>query len=229
MYGVNKMPLSDFHVPNGVYVPDGVWITQICKVRGFINKYGRTPSNSDQDDERKLAIWCAEQKMKRGRGELSCNQIMDLECFPGWSWITNSNWTTMFRKLLLFVQTHSRLPRHDEEIELIKWCDVVRKKHYQYLTRDQIAVFNQLPGWSWHVDTETWDESYAQLKEYVQEHDKLPKWEWCDEQRQLQVQDEMSDEKIEKLDQIKGWYWHRYRTGSVERPTTRSSKRQKVD
>ena len=166
----------------------------------------------------KLGSWVAAQRMRRNR--LSPDQQARLEALPGWTWNTReSAWSEGMRHLNAYVlrEGHARVPGGHVEggFNLGRWL-ITQRFHRAQLSAERQSLLAALPGWSWDLHQDTWDNAYDALLAYVtrESHARVPDtWEeagvrlgrWVVKQRSKRNQ--LSADRVARLDIIPGWSW----------------------
>ncbi len=63
------------------------WATRRDALVGFVSAHGRLPGlRADDEEERRLGLWCRTQRSRRKKGKLGTDQIAMLEAVPNWYW-----------------------------------------------------------------------------------------------------------------------------------------------
>ena len=141
---------------------------------------------------------------------------------PGWVWdIYSDQWEDGFRHLKEFSdrESHARVPNHSKSADgfnLGNWV-ANQRTNIGILSTENKERLEALPGWSWDVLSDKWEEGFRHLKEYVdQEGDaKVPSnceavdgyqiGNWVAFQRVKK--DKLSRELKAKLESLPGWNW----------------------
>lgn len=120
---------------------DQIWMKNFDKLKKFISKYNRWPSNNykgDVTEEQKLGSWCNTQRMScRGsnRGVISEKQIRLLNSINFvWNIRTESvlddKWMNTYKEISVFIRRNDRWPSHgsrnSHEAKLGRWCHTQR-------------------------------------------------------------------------------------------------------
>ncbi|OQK17585.1 hypothetical protein AU255_06860 [Methyloprofundus sedimenti] len=173
------------------------------------------PSNYKTSDGYKLGIWVSTQR--RGREQLAAKYISQLELLPGWGWDPlEFQWDQGYSYLEKYVQQqgHARVPstyKTEDEYYLGRWVRTQRKQIEQ-LTPERLSKLESLESWVWDPLEFNWEEGFAYLKQYVQQHghsripykykvaDGFNLGRWAARQRRNKVQ--LTAERILKLDSI---------------------------
>ena len=169
---------------------DDIWNETYNKVKGFKEKNGRYPKYRSKDnEEKKLAIWCAHQRnVKKGKGEsrkLKKEQISLLEEIPDWKWETNLDdiWNETYNKVKSFKEKNNKYPSqhssNKEEKRLGSWCNNQKKSkkcqgNYK-ITSKRIILLEEIPDWEWETNLDDiWNETYNKVKSFKEKNNKYP-------------------------------------------------------
>ena len=145
----------------------------------------------------------------------------------GWQWGNKKDltWEENYALLEDFVKENNKLPVIKDTYKGIKlgtWCFTQRQNYNNdKLSDERIERLEEIASWQWGKKKEkkdpTWEENYALLLDFMEEHDEssvgLDTYNgvklgiWCETQRQNYKKDKLSDERIERLNEIAGWRW----------------------
>ena len=168
----------------------------------------------------RLGQWVGTQRSNEDR--MPAMRKSRLEALPGWSWdVLSDAWEDGFRCLKEFVdrEGHARVFRvfnSAEGFRLGFWVGNQRN------TKDRIpaarrARLEALPGWSWDVLSDAWEDGFRYLKEFVDREghakvfatfksaDGFRLGEWVRTQRT--TKDSMAAERRARLEALPGWVW----------------------
>jgi superfamily II DNA or RNA helicase len=191
------------------------------------------------EDKYKLGSWVGNQRILFHSGKLSNIRIDKLEKQKGWTWdpvLEKFNIGLNYLNQFVKEYGHARVKYHHKTSDgysLGKWVHKRRlqkddePKNTSPLTREIIEsrnkVLEQLPGWSWGVNEDKWNEGYLSLKSFYNQnshcqvakdhvHDGLELGTWVRIQRQEYMRSGkdgrfMPKSRISKLESIPGWKW----------------------
>ena len=177
-------------------------------------------------DGYKLGQWVNGQRNSKLKGQLSQDSISRLESLPDWVWDAYlEKWEVGFAALMEYVQTHGDAKVPGAHITpqgygLGSWISTARrKKSKNELSPDRIRRLESVPGWSWAVLDETWEEGFRILQEYVEArgNSRAPTTyvtqsgyklgAWLDRQRRLRLAQKLDQIRTQRLEGLPGWSW----------------------
>ncbi len=87
----------------------------------------------DEEAEQAHSDWVDRERERYAAGELSAEQVADLECLPGWRWGPS--------------------PEHEQRMQDARWADEQRQAYADGSLEDwKIAELEALKGWTWDID-----------------------------------------------------------------------------
>ena len=196
------------------------WMQHLELLRSYAAREGDANVPVDYVEEGlKLGQWT--RLRRREHKKLSAERQALLEAIPGWFWGRKADYTWEQRIALLnkFVERkgHSRVPdKHVEDgIKLGSWVREQRT-HRDNLSEQRRARLQALPGWSWGLTEDSWEEKYEAVKMFAarvgharvpQNHreDGLSIGSWVGVQRDKR--DELTPEQRTRLETLPGWSW----------------------
>jgi hypothetical protein len=191
-------------------------------LEAFAKEHGhcRVPDGHRTDDGYQLGNWVGFQRSRKDKMALDRRQR--LEALPGWSWDPRSDqWEEGFSYLKEFSvrEGHCRVPdgyRTDDGYQLGKWVGKQRSRK-DTMALDRQRRLETLPGWSWDLLSDQWEEGFSHLKAFsVREgHCRVPDGyrtddgyrlgKWIGKQRSRK--DKMALDRRQRLEALPGWSW----------------------
>jgi hypothetical protein len=183
--------------------------------------HSNVPTKELATDAFRLGQWVGNQRSKPDK--LSTERRRRLEELPGWSWNARTDqWEKGYIRLKEYVKREGNCLIHPKFIEadgfrLGKWVvsQRTRKNTFSAVRRAQLET---LPGWSWAVREDKWEEGYSFMVQFVdrtgdcnvshnfttEEGYRLGQW----VQTQRSMHNKMSLERKSRLEALPGWLWH---------------------
>jgi superfamily II DNA or RNA helicase len=209
------------------------WEERFANLLQYVAREGhaRVPTSHVEDDQN-LGLWVNSQRMayRNRSARMTPERASRLEALPGWVWSPKTRddpgWEEHFRCLQRFVarEGHARLPgSHVEgEFKLGVWVSNQRADHRRganWMTPERVARLEALPGWSWNVRTDAWENGFSRLLAFVESegHARVPRkhvdahsyrlGQWVFEQRRLRRRGKLPDKRGSRLEALPGWCW----------------------
>jgi hypothetical protein len=189
--------------------------------------HARVPDPGRGDGYR-LGVWVRTQRAKYGKGMLDPERRARLEALPGWIWGDRwaERWEEGFAHLQRFVERegHARVPHQWREggYGLGGWVSHQRVKYSEgRLDPERRARLEALPGWTWNLLAEAWEEGFAYLQRFVgrEGHARVPPryredefglGGWVSIQRAKYGKGMLDPERRGRLEALPGWTWDPY-------------------
>jgi hypothetical protein len=173
----------------------------------------------------KLGFWVNSQRTKYKAGSLSKDRIEKLESILQWTWNQlELIWESNFKLLIEFTQEFgsATVPSEPELYKgqrLCFWTQMQRSRYKKgVLEQDRIDLLESLPGWSWRLIEDKWEEWLRLLKRFaastgscqvpqslIYESKNLGRW--ASKQRTRYRKGELEEDRIRILEAINGWTW----------------------
>jgi superfamily II DNA or RNA helicase len=138
---------------------DAVWINNYNEVKKWYNDHNgqKPPSESKNNEEKRLGKWCGYQRKNKKKDKLDENRIEQLELIIGWEWELDLDavWINNYNEVKKWYDEHnSQKPSSEskdaEEKRLGKWCGTQRtNKKNGKLDEDRIEQLELIVGWKW--------------------------------------------------------------------------------
>jgi superfamily II DNA or RNA helicase len=177
-------------------------------------------------DGHPLGQWLARQRGEFANGALDPSRQRRLEELASWSWAPHTDaWEEGYSRLVEYVgeHGHARVPRPVtvDGYRLGQWVGVQRGDFANgSLNPSRQQRLAELPGWSWDPHTDKWEEGYARLVEYVDDHGdaRVPQpyrapegfrlGAWVQRQRGEYANGSLDRSRQQRLAELPGWSWN---------------------
>jgi hypothetical protein len=158
-------------------------------------------------------------------GTLDIGRVRRLESVPGWVWDARADlWEEGFQHLLNYVAEHGDArvpgPYMVGDYRLGQWVGVQRSGNNKgALTPERRRRLEELPGWSWDVRTDSWQEGFGKLLEFVDERgtSRVPQsystggfrlGTWVTLQRKAYFDRTLNADQVKRLEALPQWSWN---------------------
>jgi len=164
--------------------------------------------------------------LKYRNGQLDQEKQEKLGRLSGWTWDPYSDqWQEGYKHLNIYVKREGNalVPakyKNKEGFTLGRW---VRRRRWDYsqgkLSAEKRSALEQLPGWTWDVLDDMWQEGFDHLREYAHHkgsalvprkyvaNDGYNLGNWVVKQRSDRRKGKLSLEQQNKLEELRDWAW----------------------
>jgi hypothetical protein len=196
-----------------------MWAENLTALDNFAKREGHANVRADYiENGVRLGVWVLTQRNRRRA--LTAERVAQLEAIPGWSWdYRGDRWNQCYAALKKFVDREAdiRVPKGctEDGVNLYSWVSEQRA-NMDSLSPERRAQLEALPGWSWRVKAEAWDQKFALLHHFVERegHARVPYshrengvalGQWVKAQRGKK--EALTDERRAQLESLSGWTW----------------------
>jgi hypothetical protein len=184
-------------------------------------------------DGYKLGMWVNGQRNAKLNGQLNEERTKRLESLKGWVWDAyKEKWEAGLAALNEYVQMHgdAKVPMKyvtPKGFGLGSWVSTARRnKSLSQMSPDRISRLEAVPGWTWKMLEDSWEEGFQYLLEYVagKGDARIPTTyvtpsghklgAWIDRQRGLRLEKKLDESRESRLDGLPGWSWERRKIAS---------------
>ena len=201
------------------------WEEGFTYLKEFSDREGhcRVPVPYKTGNGYRLGAWLSTQRLLKDAMDI--DRRRRLEALPGWSWnLFSDQWEAGFAHLKTFSdrEGHCRVLqgyKTDGGYHLNSWVANQRMAK-ETMDIDRRQRLEALPGWSWNVFSDRWEDGFLSLKQFVNQkgHCQVPLnyktskgyrlGIWVTGQRK--AKDTMSPDRRQRLEALPGWSWNRF-------------------
>jgi superfamily II DNA or RNA helicase len=199
----------------------------------YVDENGTSRLTSDEIFKgHRLGSWVSAQRSNNnrrvtGRGFLTPERWSLLNQLPQWTWDPiDDYWEEMFNALKTHIALHPHQSVNHATIDsqgrkIGNWVVTLRTRYKAArLTREQIDLLEQLPGWSWQPIKDQWNDNFLKLKRMVEinptliikfseiSDDGTRIGQWVISQRQRMKRGLLDPDEVQKLESLPNWSWN---------------------
>ena len=193
---------------------DRMWEEKFEALSLWVELNGEIPKQSNEE----FGNWIGTQRSNYKKGVLSSDRIKKLESIHIWIWEVDFDaiWESVYLGVHSYVRKNSKIP-NTRNAEFGQWIISQRTTYNNnIMSNDRINKLEAIDGWEWDPRDSMWEDTYIEIKKYVNENGELPKRSnkefglWVQSQRSKHEKYKSSEkgiDRIEKLEAINGWFW----------------------
>lgn len=144
-----------------------------------LHGHTRVPQDYECPSGMKLGSTVGRLRRDFAKNQLDGEWIEFISKLPGWQWNTRTeDWQEKLELLKEFVSRNDRLPKADEVFkdEKIGWWVKVQRQFLKkgYISEHKKLQLEQIPYWTWDVQSEKWHHGFENLMRFLQANDGRP-------------------------------------------------------
>jgi superfamily II DNA or RNA helicase len=198
------------------------WMFWYGQLESFSKEQGHclVPGAYTTDDNYKLGVWVGAQRYKKNT--IGSDRRQRLEALPGWSWdLLAGLWEEGFSHLKVFADREgycrvSQNYKTNDGYRIGQWVAVQRRSK-DTMEPDRRQRLEALPGWSWDVLSDKWEERFSYLRSFADRegHCRVSTFyktaggftlgKWVSDQRERK--EKMEPSRRKRLEALPGWSW----------------------
>ena len=201
------------------------WEEGFRRLQDYVKRHGdaRVP-HSYTVDGYKLGAWVNKQRDTYAKGTLDADRQRRLQDLPGWTWDPQADkWEEGFGRLLDYVERHgdARVPSPTSSTTATSSARGFRQRQGHAkgtLDADRERRLQDVPGWTWDLRADKWEEGFRRLLDYVERKgdarvpesytiDGYKLGVWVDSQRSRNSKGTLEADRQRRLQDLPGWIW----------------------
>ena len=155
---------------------DTQWESSFAALAGFVTEHGHArPPVKRSTNGHVVGNWVTIQRSLHLVGELPPERAKRLAALPGWTWnAVDTQWEENFVALTEFTNAHGHArPPQDYRtsigVRLGQWVAGQRRRSTT-ISDERRQRLESLPGWAWNAADARWNENFAALKSFAEQH-----------------------------------------------------------
>ena len=185
---------------------------------------GATPPPRYRQDDYSLGSWVGTQRTAYRARRLRDDRARRLEALSGWTWDSKADqWERTYHLLKQYADRHgtARVPYRYcvGGVQVGSWIGTQKGSYAKgALSSERQRRLEKLPGWTWTLSEDIWEERYRLLKKFASRegHTRVPQKHveqgvrlgvWVTVQRRDALAKVMPPERRKRLEALPGWAW----------------------
>jgi hypothetical protein len=201
------------------------WDKAYIELKKYYSAYNtHVIKNLDSSRAFDLKIWATEQRSKYKNNKLSTEKIKKLEALKYWSWDPlDDEWNRKLNYLIAYVKEFKNIKipygAKFDGFALGAWVANLRSTYREnLLPENKVRSLESIEGWTWYVNTDLWNDTFASLIEYSKTNsvksipircvfNNYKLGNWVSTQRSNFKLGKLESNKVKQLESIPGWTW----------------------